>query len=230
MSFSQVYGGDSPEPSRGFSVAECHAGGMSKSRSRTLLAISIAAACAVVLLVALGLALNPTPEASPRAEPTTSPTATVPPSPEPSIIPASCADIYTTDWASQLAPYVLNPDWAAAEKNVGTGDVALKQLLGPNTRLTCQWGQESGAGDTGLVTTLAQIDSTTDSLVRSRLNTLGWTCYDSSGGVRCVTEGTDANGSWGESHFLRDGVWIATRWSNLAPDGYTADIVLTIWP
>lgn len=203
---------------------------MGKTR-RTLVIVSIASVLAVVGLVWAGLALTPgESSAELRAQPSSSPAATVPPSPSPSIIPANCAEVYSTDWASQLDPYVLNPDWAKAQPSIGTNDVALKQLLSPNVRLTCQWGKPEGGSDVGLVTSLAQIDSETESLVKSRLNALGWTCYDSSGGVRCVTEGSDANGSWGESQFLREGVWIATRWSNLAPDGYTADIVSTLWP
>ena len=202
-----------------------------RQTSRTLFAVSVASAFAVVILVVLGVLLTPSHQpAISRPIPSSSPSATVPPSPEPSIIPATCADIYTRDWESQLAPIVLNPEWTQKSPSVGTADVALKQLLVPNSKLTCQWGKATGPSDVGLVTTLAQIDPETDSLVRSRLNTLGWTCFDSAGGVRCVTEGSDANGTWGESHFLRDGVWISTRWSNLAPDGYTADIVGTLWP
>lgn len=201
-----------------------------RSPRTTLIAISVASTIAVVLLVIIGVLTSPTGlVAAPRPTPTFSPAATVPPSPEPSIIPSSCEQIYTRDWQEELAPIALNPAWTDKTAAVGTADVALKQLLTPDTMLTCQWGKESGPSTVGIVTSLAQIDSETDSLVKSRLNALGWTCYDSSGGVRCITEGTDTNGAWGESHFIRDGVWIATRWSNLAPDGYTADIVSTLW-
>ena len=35
--------------------------------------------------------------------------------------------------------------------------------------------------------------------------------------------------NWGESHFIRDGIWIATKWVNASPDGYTHDMVTTIF-
>jgi hypothetical protein len=37
------------------------------------------------------------------------------------------------------------------------------------------------------------------------------------------------NPAWGESHFLREGIWIATRWGGNGPDGSTHDIVAAIF-
>lgn len=205
-----------------------------RSTSRTLLAVTIAAVFAVALLVVLGYTLLPkqsSESAVTRPLPTAAlPSPTAAPSLQPSVIPADCSKIYTRDWAKELAPLVLNPAWAKADPGVGANDIAVKQLLEPNIQLTCQWGKAAGGSDVGLITNLAQVDADTVSLARSRMNTLGWACSDQSGGVRCVTEGSDANGSWGESDFFKDGVWIATRWSNAGPDGYTADIVHTLWP
>lgn len=192
--------------------------------------LSAALAGAVVVVAGLGIAVSSeAPSAGERAIPTSTPQPTSVPTPDPSRIPFDCADIYTRDWDEELKPIVLNPSWATASPGIGTSDDGLRQLLRPHVRLTCQWGKPSAASDTGLVTSLAQIDAETDHLVRSRLNALGWTCFEFASGVRCVMDVSDANGSWGESHFLRDGVWVATRWSNLAPDGYTADIAYTLW-
>lgn len=44
-----------------------------------------------------------------------------------------------------------------------------------------------------------------------------------------MSEVVDDNGTVGESHFLREGVWLATWWLNIAPDGYTHDIVAALW-
>ncbi len=55
------------------------------------------------------------------------------------------------------------------------------------------------------------------------------TCYDELGGLRCVTETTGDGGVVGESHFVRDGIWLATRYVNSGPDGYTHDIVANLW-
>ena len=34
----------------------------------------------------------------------------------------------------------------------------------------------------------------------------------------------------GETHYFRDNGWVATHWTNFAPEGYTEDIVATLWP
>lgn len=206
-----------------------------RQTSRTLLAVTVAAVFTVALLVFLGFTLLPksstSTDASSRPVPTGAiPSPTAAPSLPPSVIPASCEDIYTRDWATELKPLVLNPAWSQVDPGVAVTDVALTQLLEPNTQLTCQWGKSTGGSDVGMVTNLATVDEHTIALAKSRIATLGWACSDQWNGVRCVTEGSDANGSWGESDFFRDGVWIATRWTNSGPDGYTADIVHTLWP
>jgi hypothetical protein len=33
----------------------------------------------------------------------------------------------------------------------------------------------------------------------------------------------------GESHFVRGDGWVTTAWINFAPEGYTEDIVSTLW-
>lgn len=199
--------------------------------TRRLTVVALIAAVSVVAITAIGVALKPgKPQAEQRPVPSVTAPATPVPTPTPSLIPTSCDKVYTRDWKAELAPFVLNPDWAKAQPSIGSNDVQLVAELKPNIRLTCQWGKPNGGGDSGIVTSLAEIDEQTDSAVRTRFNTLGWTCFDVAQGVRCITEGSDANGSWGESHFLRDGIWIATRWVNLAPDGYTGDIIATLWP
>ena len=47
--------------------------------------------------------------------------------------------------------------------------------------------------------------------------------------VRCIDQHEAEAGAWGESHFLREGVWIATGWVNAGPNGYTHDMVTTIF-
>ena len=204
--------------------------------SRTLLAVAVALACAAAVLTVFGVVLNPPAESNqpaagePRPQPSQSQSASPMPAIAASVIPAECAKIYTRDWASELSPFVLNPAWSLEEPDIGTNDDALRQLLEPGVALTCHWGNSSGGGDTGIVTSLANIDERTANLAQSRIANLGWACSEQLGGVRCVTQGEDENGAWGESHFFRENVWLATRWSNLGPDGYTADIASTLWP
>ena len=227
---------DETEPAATGPVPDAEASS-ERAPARTLLALAVALAIAAVVLTGIAVVLSPpSSQASGDARPkpsdastvnqAVSPLATV----APSIIPADCAEIYTRDWQSELAPFELNPAWTKTDPGIGTTDDALRQLLEPGTALTCHWAKPSGGSDSGLVTTLANVDERAVALAQSRIANLGWACTEQFGGVRCVTQGEDANGTWGESHFFRDGVWIATRWSNLGPDGYTADIASTLWP
>lgn len=164
--------------------------------------------------------------------------APVAPLPEPgeqptSVVPAACSDIYTTDWSAQMSGLVLNPTRAADPGQpalYGSTDDALVAVLKAAEPLSCRWDGEHGGSDRFLVTNVAELQADQQPEVLARLASLGLSCYDELGGTRCIIEGSDDNGFWGESHFLRDGVWIATRWMNIAPDGYTHDIVNTLWP
>jgi hypothetical protein len=147
--------------------------------------------------------------------------------------PSSCADIYTTDWASTLAPLVLNPAWAkdpASGVHNGTDDAGLATVLEAAAAVTCMWGNASGGGDVGLTTNVAVLTEPQQADVTARMNGLGYSCFAELKGLRCVTETTADAGSWGESHFLREGLWLATKWVNASPEGYTHDIVNTLFP
>lgn len=176
-------------------------------------------------------------EPSARPEPEASAPSVPLPEPEPSeepvsIIPAECSGIYTTDWSTQLDGYVLNPEWAAEDRNsaIDTGDDELNAILKAGDPLRCQWGHESGGSDRSLKTAVVAVTADQSAVVLARLQAREFSCYEELGGTRCVLEENDDNGTSGESHFVRDGVWIATRWMNMAPDGYTHDIVNTLWP
>jgi hypothetical protein len=205
----------------------------------------------VALAIAIGLAIRASGGASDAAS-TMPPTSTqstagsdavTPPStdapatdpPEASVIdiPATCAGIYTRDWSAEMAPRVLNPAWiddpVRGFKRWGSNDVGLVTVLEATTRLECNWVPESGAGHLFLVTGVAQLTpdqqgSTLDYLAESDME-----CYDELSGTRCVMEREEAGETWGESHFLREGIWIATRWGGNGPDGYTHDIVAAIF-
>jgi hypothetical protein len=147
--------------------------------------------------------------------------------------PSSCADIYTTDWASALAPLVLNPAWAedpASGVHSGTDDAGLATVLEATATVTCMWGKASGGGDVGITTNVAVLTEPQQADVTARMKGVGYSCYDELKGLRCVTETHDEAGSWGESHFVREGLWLATKWVNASPEGYTHDMVNTVFP
>lgn len=66
--------------------------------------------------------------------------------------------------------------------------------------------------------------------MRDHFLAVGYSCFDELEGTRCVTETEPTpDGQSGESHFFRDGIWIATLWINAGPDGYTHDIVAALF-
>jgi hypothetical protein len=202
----------------------------------------VAVATVVGLMLGAGRGAGVSASDTPSPGTVTTDAATTPPAAETEapqasdtsvVIPASCADIYTRDWTADLAPRVLNPPWtsdpASGFKRYGSNDVGLVTVLEATTRLECNWVPEGGAGHVFLITgvaelTLEQQGSTLDYLVGTDLG-----CYDELGGTRCVIEGEEGGENWGESHFIRDGIWIATKWGGSGPSGYTHDIVAALF-
>jgi hypothetical protein len=148
-------------------------------------------------------------------------------------IPTSCADIYTRDWAPDFAPLVLNPEWTSAPDSgvhFGSRDEVAIELLDTTTQVRCKWGSPNGGSGRGLTTNVAAIDSGQAGDMRVHFEAAGYTCYEEMEGTRCVMETVPGpDGQAGESHFFRDGVWIATLWVNAGPDGYTHDIVAALF-
>ena len=61
------------------------------------------------------------------------------------------------------------------------------------------------------------------------METAGFDCYEQLDGTRCVTR-TETDGDVvGESHFLRDDIWLSTFWSNAGVRGYTENMVEALW-
>lgn len=192
--------------------------------------------------VAIGSATDASPSdpASDTAAPTplatdgsATATATAEPPAAGVAIPADCADIYTRDWSADLAPRVLNPAWIAEPdsgfKRYGSNDVGLVTVLEATTRLECNWVPEAGAGHVFLITGIAALTPEQQASTLEYLDGTDLECFDELEGVRCVIEREEGGENWGESHFIREGVWIATRWGGSGPDGYTHDVVAAIF-
>jgi hypothetical protein len=148
------------------------------------------------------------------------------------VIPASCAEIYTRDWSAALGGLVLNPSWAETPGNGpfwGSNDNGAVTVLEATTKLTCAWVGSTGGGDVGIITNLADLTPEQVSSILAHLASIGHTCYEELGGTRCVVEWNSEAGDSGESHFVREGIWSATRWSNTVADGYTHDIATALF-
>ncbi|WZH37588.1 MAG: hypothetical protein PIR02_02730 [Microbacterium enclense] len=150
---------------------------------------------------------------SPTPIPTLSPTAVA------AKIPTDCRSMLSDDVLSQLASVPLN------DPAVGTSGPQ------PDGSLICIW-RDPGADTTGLETRITRVDrGPALDMLNELVATQGFSCYTPDDGTRC--EKTWINDTYpvndGRTLFWRDDVLIDTQYSNLAPTGYTASIISSIF-
>ncbi|MFC5789494.1 hypothetical protein ACFPPE_06460 [Agromyces tardus] len=216
------------------------------ARRRELGLVVVAGLLAVAVSVAVGMVVGanraegsaasaptrPTPGSSSPVTPIVPIAGEATPATQAVEIPGDCAGIYVRDWAAELAPLVLNPAWTAdpgAAPLRGSNDPVAAAQLADTTRLTCAWATPDGGGDLGVFTDVAVLAPDVEAAIAAHLAETGFDCYAELDGTRCIVEWNVEAGYSGESHFLRQGTWIATRWANVSPDGYTHDIVAAIF-
>lgn len=163
----------------------------------------------------------PTDQATPSDTP--SPTGSATPSPEPTAkpvtLPTDCKAILSQNVLAQLKDVPLN-DPAFGE----SGSLE-------NGSLVCNWADPRA--DTTRLTT--KIQRMSRGLALDLLNSLaddqGFTCFTPDGGTRCekTWKNTQYPVTDGRTLFWRQDVLIDTRYSNLAPSGYTSSIIKSIW-
>ena len=172
---------------------------------------------------------RPVPAAPAAAAAVSAPTAVLEPgTPK----PASCEQIYSPTMVGAFGGLALNPAWTTepgAAVRDGADDPELRAIINSTEHLSCRWVTPDGASDTGVSTSVVWVTAEQAAAVEARLRGLGMECYEELGGLRCITETTTDIGKYGQSHFLRGGIWLATIWVNAGPDGYTHDMVNTIW-
>lgn len=157
----------------------------------------------------------------PSSSPTHSPTPT--PSPTPAktalALPTDCRAILSRDVLAQLDGVPLNDDAFGPSGVLEDGS------------LQCNWG-DPGADTTGLTTTISRMGrGPALDMLNKLADEEGFTCFTPDGGTRC--EKTWDNEQYpvtdGRTLFWRDDVLIDTRYSNLAPSGYTSSIIESLW-
>ncbi|GGM41773.1 hypothetical protein [Microbacterium saperdae] len=189
------------------------------------------AAAALALIAALAACAPQTggdgaePSSSPDASETDGPDTTESPSPSPTpsvapiALPSDCRAILSDDVLAQLDGIPLN-DAAFGPSGVGSDGT-----------LTCIWG-DPGADTTGLTTTISKMNrGPALDMLNALADDEGFSCFTPDGGTRC--EKTWPNAQYpvtdGRTLFWRQDVLIDTRYSNLAPTGYTSAIVASLF-
>lgn len=156
---------------------------------------------------------SPIESRTPDAMPTPTPTAVA------ARIPDDCRAMLSADVLQQLGSTPLN------DPAFGPSGVQ------PDGSLTCIW-RDPRSDTTGVVTTLTREDrGPALDLLNDLVAAEGFSCYTPDEGTRC--EKTWINPDYpvndGRTLYWRDGILIDTRYSNLAPTGYTASIIDSIF-
>lgn len=163
--------------------------------------------------------LGETPGAFASPSPTTEPVADI-------SIPVRCEDIYSAAMLAILES--SNPPLNDPGVTMDSTEVPalLDTLRSGAQTLRCSWGLPSSYG---LATNVTVLDDEQAGAVRDALESSGFACGDLAGGTVCRVQQTDEENAFGESHYLRANGWVSTRWINFGPQGYTEDIVATLW-
>ncbi|WP_146068123.1 hypothetical protein [Cryobacterium sp. M96] len=131
-----------------------------------------------------------------------------------------------------LGDLTLNPVWSQdpdAGVSHGTDNAELRVQIDALDHLTCVWASPYGGSDTGIITTVVWVTPEQSAAVEARLVANGLECFTQSEGRRCVIQTNTADGAFGESHFLRGGIRLATKYTNAGPLGYTQNIIENLW-
>lgn len=179
---------------------------------------------------------SPSSSSSPSATATDEPTATPTPTPTADAgdsisLPAACEDIYSAEMLASLTATVppLNDPGVTL---LSTRNAELLEILDSGIpTLRCSWG---GPSDYGLATNVTIVDAAQAEAVLAALTSAGFGCADHDGGRICRIEQKmitldDEEATLGETHFVRGNGWVSTAWVNFADEGYTEDIVDTLW-
>ena len=203
---------------------------------------TIVAGVALAALAAVVTGCGPaepaaTPSASPSItlkEPTPAPTVTPIETEKPQAdfeVPAACEEIYSAEMLAQLQS--ANPplnDPGVTMLSTENADL-LEIIHGGATTLRCSWGQPS---EYGLATNVTAIDAGQATAILDALPAAGFGCEALGEGTVCRIEQKgvtldDNEYTRGETHFVGAGGLVTTAWINFAPEGYTEDIVATLW-
>jgi hypothetical protein len=212
------------------------------SRSRSSAAVLAVTVAALLVTACAPEPGEPTPSAtSPRPTATESPspgTATATPTPSSTAaegdqiaLPAACEDIYSAEMLASLnaqAPPLNDP--GVTMHSTQNAEV-LEILYSGIPTLRCSWGMPS---EFGLATNVSIVDAAQSAAILGALQVSGFGCVEQGGGTICRIEQSridmdDSEVRLGETHFVRGNGWVSTAWINFAPEGYTEDIVDTLW-
>jgi len=205
-------------------------------RSRSLAAVVLIAGALVLAGCDALPSETPAPTASESsAAPAPSETSSATPSPTAEAgftLPGACDALYSPTMLQELNS--TNPPLNDPGITIyATETVAALEILNSGIpTLRCSWG---AAGAPGLVTNVSVVSADQSTALMDAFAGSGMACEELGAGTVCRIEQQtiDRNDNIvtiGETHYLQGDGWVATHWVDFSPDGYTEDIVATLWP
>jgi len=204
-----------------------------------VLAASALLAVAAVLVTGCRPEPGPTATTSERATPSS--TAETPsPTPTPVetnlpdagfTLPGTCEGIYSAEMLASLQAQNPPLNDPGVTMNASQNVDALELLSSGIPTIRCSWGQPS---ESGLATNVSVIDAASGVALLDALRVAGFGCQSMWEGTLCeIAQRTvnldDEEVEFGETHFVRGDGWVSTAWVNFTPEGYTEDVVKTLW-
>ncbi|MET0780434.1 MAG: hypothetical protein ABWZ16_02800 [Microbacterium sp.] len=196
-------------------------------------AVAVAALC----LGMVGCRPEPAPSASPPPSSSTSPSPSTSASPtetaqagEDIALPTACEQLSSPAMLASLQERgPLNDPGVTMTSTQNVG--ALEILTSGIPTIRCTWG---APGDTGLATNVSIVDEAQSAAVRDALIGAGFACEPIEGGTVCRSEQTmvdldDDLVELTETHVLRGNAWVSTATINFEVEGYSEDIIVTLW-
>nr|WP_206687674.1 hypothetical protein [Microbacterium yannicii] len=195
----------------------------------------------MIALVVVVSGCRPEPAATPSSSPSitmkdTTPSPSVSPietqKPQADFeLPTACEEIYSDAMLASLQS--ANPplnDPGVTMLSTENADL-LEIIHGGAPTLRCSWGQPS---EYGLATNVTVIDDDQAAAILTALPAAGFGCEALGDGTVCRIEQKgvtldDKEYTRGETHYVGDGAVVTTAWINFAPDGYTEDVVATLF-
>lgn len=201
--------------------------------------LSAVAVLAIAAALSAGCRPEPAPQATTDPTPSVSitPTGQTPTPIETQLpdagfeVPAACEEIYSAamlDFLEAENPPLNDPGVTM----LSTQDVDLIQIIeGGAPTIRCSWGMP---GEYGLATNVTSVDAAQAAAIQLALAESGFACEPLGEGTVCrfdqkgITQDDEEYAS-GETHYVGGGGWVSTAWINFTPEGYTEDIVETVW-
>lgn len=200
---------------------------------RTLAASVLAVALAAVALTGCAPGGATEPSASTSATPSPEAT-TISPTPEPTeeapsadiSSPGRCEDIYSPEMLASLL--ATNPPLNDIGVDLYSTNVVegIEIIDSGAPSLRCTWG---GPSEFGLATSVTIVDAAQAQIISDAVLSQGFTCEPYADGKICRIMDENDYATTGETHYFRGNGWISTNWVNFSPEGYSEDIVATLW-